>query len=156
MKDKSLCWSIVALLTFLLFCFIAASLDLYYSYHARMHCSYTWGKIIDVNNPSGKSPTAVIIYKVGDETYRTHIPPINCRHLGDSVMVAYDTTRCKRGFVLLRNPHDSETAFFKTEEKYLGVKWHNNLEKYKSNLAEKQEAHRRRAHFYDYFCHDEH
>lgn len=156
MKDKSLFWSIIALFAFLVICGILASFDLYHGYHARMHCAYTWGEVVDVCDPSGKTSNAIIHYTVGGQTYKAHINPIDYRYLGDSVVVGYDTTRYKRGFVPTRNPRDAETAFFKSEQRYLGMKWHSNLEKYKRNLAARQEEHRRREHFYDYFCRDDH
>ena len=156
MKDKSLFWSLVALLLFLGSLAVGVAITSYNSYHAKMHCAYTWGVVVNPCDYIGKHHSSVIHYKVGGEIFRTHMGPIDYRYQGDSVVVAYDTTRCQRGFVLQRNPHDSETAFFKSEEKYYGMKWHSNLEKVKRNIAAKQEAHRRREHFYDYFCRDDH
>ena len=157
MKDKSLFWSLVALLLFLGSLTVGVAISSYNGYHTRMHCAYTWGRVIETHYHRSKSGYySAIHYKVGSETYRTYMGSVDCRYQGDSVVVAYDSTRCQRGFVLQRNPHDPETAFFKSEERYLGMKWHNNLEKYKRNLSAKQEAHRRREHFYDYFCRDDH
>ena len=156
MKDKSLFWSIVALLLFLGSLAVVFALDSYHDYHAEMHCAYTWGVVTDTRAYIAKRTCSIIQYKIGNKTYECHLMPIDYRHLGDSVIVAYDITNNKHSFVPSRNPRDAETAFFKSEAKILGKKWHDNLAKYKQQLAAKQESHRRREHFYDYFCRDRH
>ena len=156
MKDKSLLGSTIAILLFLGSLAVGIAVDSYLDYHAKMHCAYTWGIVTDTHAYSGKHHSSVIQYKLADKTYECFMNPISSRYLGDSVIVAYDTTRYKRSFVPTRNPRDAETAFFKSEQRYLGMKWHSNLEKYKRNLAARQEEHRRREHFYDYFCRDDH
>lgn len=152
-NDKVIC-IIVVLFIFATMVFVF--INRYYGYHAAMHCNYTWGVVIDVNRYEGKSHHAIVQYKVERKLYQCSILPISCRYLGDSVVVCYDTTRYEKAFVPKRNSKDSETAFFKSEEKIMGEKWLKNLEKYKRNLAERQDAHRRREHFYDYFCRDDH
>ena len=156
MKDKSLLGSTIAILLFLGSLAVGIAVDSYLDYHAKMHCAYTLGIVTDTYAYSGKHHSSIIQYKLADKTYECFMNPISSRYVGDSVIVAYDTTRYKRSFVPTRNPRDAETAFFKSEQRYLGMKWHSNLEKYKRNLAVRQEAHRRREHFYDYFCRDDH
>ena len=154
MKKDKVIYIIVVI--FIFTTMVLVLIDRYYGYHAAMHCNYTWGVVVDVNSYEGKSYHAVVQYKVERELFECLIRPISYQHLGDSIVVCYDTTRHKRAFVPKRNSKDSETAFFKSEEKIIGEKWLKNLDKYKNNLSVKQEAHRRREHFYDYFCRDDH
>lgn len=154
-KESSEIIYILVCILFVVVVILGSRIDGYYQYHAKMHGAFTWGVVVEVNKYVGKSHHAIICYEIEDQEYSCYSLPISIVHLKDSVLVIYDTTRAKRSFVPSRNPIDPETAFFKSEQRFLGEKWHKNLEQYQHQLAEERAAHRRREHFYDYFCKDD-
>ena len=74
------------------------------------------------------------------------------RYLNDSLIVIYDTTDVRQSFVLLRNPKDAKTAFFKSKKDYMPLRWQQDYDKRLLELEKKRVAHRERKHFYDQFC----
>ena len=129
--------------------------DLLLRYHAKMHCALTWGVVTSVHYPSAKTWHSCIEYENEGTHYKLLTQQISPVFLGDSVLVYYDTLRVSKAFLPKRNPKDAQTAFFKSHKKYFGMKWQKDLEKYQRKLADKQEAHKRKEHFYDYFCKDD-
>lgn len=120
-----------------------------------MHCALTWGVVTSVHYPSAKTWHSCIEYENEGTRYKLLTQQISPVFLGDSVLVYYDTLRVSKAFLPKRNPKDAQTAFFKSHKKYFGMKWQKDLEKYQRKLADKQEAHKRKEHFYDYFCKDD-
>ena len=127
----------------------------YKNYHAKMHSAPTWGVVSENQFYPKTGWRTVYVYVVEGKEYSFTTQTISSMHLGDSVLVYYDTTNVKKAFLLTRNSNDAETAFFKSEERVLGLKWQNNLKKAQNELEQKRQSHRERRHFYDYFCQDD-
>lgn len=143
------CVCLISLLSF----FVGRELLL--RYHARMHCALTWGAVTSVDYHLSKTWHTCIEYENAGKRYNLLIQRISPDFLGDSVLVYYDSLRVNKAFLPTKNPKDAQTAFFKSQKQYLGLKWQKDLDKFQRKLADQQEAHRRKEHLYDYFCKDD-
>jgi hypothetical protein len=130
----------------------------YQDYHVEMHGAPVWGRIIRVDEPTGYMgdiPNSKVEYTIGDESFLSYTGELPKRYLNDSLIVIYDTTDVRRSFVLLRNPKDAKTAFFKSQKDYMPLRWQQDYDKRFLELEKKRVAHRERKHFYDRFCRDD-
>ena len=130
----------------------------YQDYHAEMHGAPVWGRILRVDEPTGYMgdiPNSKVEYTIGDESFLSYTGELPKRYLNDSLIVIYDTTDVRRSFVLLRNPKDAKTAFFKSQKDYMPLRWQQDYDKRFLELEKKRVAHRERKHFYDRFCRDD-
>ena len=131
----------------------------YRHYHAEMHGAPVWGRIVRVDAPTigknGNIRDSEIEYTIGDESFLCHTGELHKRYTNDSLIVIYDTTNARRSFVLLRNPKDAKSAFFKSQKDYMPLKWQQDYDKRLLELEKKRVAHRERKHFYDRFCRDD-
>ena len=130
----------------------------YRHYHAEMHGAPVWGKIIRVDEPTGRmghTPLCKIEYTFGDESFSCYTGKLHKRYSNDSLIVIYDTTDVRQSFVLLRSPKDAKSAFFKSQKDYMPLKWQQDYDKRLIELEKKRVAHRERKHFYDRFCRDD-
>ncbi len=151
--EQKIAYFLSGIIVMFLVCVIV--LDQYKNYHAQMHSIPTWGRITGYEYMPRTGWRSVIEYHVNNQEYKHYTAVISQRHLHDSILIYYDTTNIKKSFLLLRNPKDVETAFFKSDERLLGLKWQKNLKKFQNELDQKRKAHRNRHHFYDYFCQDD-
>ena len=128
----------------------------YRSYHTEMHGAPVWGRIIRVDAPqigkNGNVHLSEVEYRIGNDTFLSYTGELPKRYLNDSLIVIYDTTDVRRSFVLLRNPKDAKTAFFKSQKDYMPLRWQQDYDKRLLELEKKRVAHRERKHFYDQFC----
>lgn len=130
----------------------------YRAYHARMHGAPVWGRIIRVDDHVGQNGGYLkcrVEYAIGDESYFCYTGELPKRFQDDSLVVVYDTTNVREAFVLLRNPKDAKTAFFKSQKDYMPLRWQQDYDKCLQELEKKRLAHRERKHFYDRFCQDD-
>ena len=130
----------------------------YRRYHAEMHGVPVWGKIIRVDEPTGRmghTPLCKVEYTIGDESFLCYTGELHERYTNDSLIVIYDTTNVRQSFVLLRSPKDAKSAFFKSQKDYMPLKWQQDYDKCLLELEKKRVAHRERKHFYDRFCRDD-
>ena len=130
----------------------------YRHYHAELHGAPVWGKIIRVDEPTGRmghTPLCKIEYTFGDESFSCYTGKLHKRYSNDSLIVIYDTTDVRQSFVLLRSPKDATSAFFKSQKDYMPLKWQQDYDKCLLELEKKRVAHRERKHFYDRFCRDD-
>ncbi|MBR5632168.1 MAG: hypothetical protein IKW82_11050 [Bacteroidales bacterium] len=131
----------------------------YRTYHAEMHGAPVWGRIIRVDAPTigknGNIHDCEVEYSIGNDSFLIYTGELPKRYLNDSLIVIYDTTDVRRSFVLLRNPKDAKTAFFKSQKDYMPLRWQQDYDKRLLELEKKRVAHRERKHFYDRFCRDD-
>ena len=130
----------------------------YQDYHAEMHGAPVWGRILRVDAPTGRSgatPLCEVEYRIGDESFLCYTGKLPKLYQNDSLIVIYDTTNVKKAIVLLRNPKDAKTAFFKSKKDYMPLRWQQDYDKRLLELEKKRVAHRERKHFYDRFCRDD-
>ena len=127
-------------------------------YHAEMHGAPVWGRIVRVDEPparSGYPPRCKVEYTIGDESFLCYTGELHKRYTNDSLIVIYDTTNARRSFVLLRNPKDAKSAFFKSQKDYMPLKWQQDYDKRLLELEKKRVAHREKRRFFDRFCRDD-
>lgn len=130
----------------------------YQDYHVEMHGAPVWGRIIRVDAPTGylgDTPLCEVEYRIGEETFMCYTGELPKQYQNDSLIVIYDTTNMRKALVLLSNPKDAKTAFFKSKKDYMPLKWQQDYEKRILELEKKRAAHRERKHFYDRFCRDD-
>ena len=142
-------WSIVGILI------LKSNYD---RYHNECHGEATWGQIQYVHINGGKSGGYVceIAYTIDNKAYicKTGMD-LPERYLMDSVIVIYDKTYPNHSFVLLKNPKDLKSAFFKSRKDYMPHKWQIDYIDCISRMEEKCKAHLNREHWYDYLCRDD-
>lgn len=130
----------------------------YQDYHVEMHGAPVWGKIIRVDAPTGymgDTPLCEVEYRIGDESFLCYTGELPRQYQNDSLIVIYDTTNVKKAIVLLRNPKDAKTAFFKSKKDYMPIRWQQDYDKCLQELEKKRLAHREKKSFYDRFCQDD-
>ena len=131
----------------------------YRSYHTEMHGAPVWGRIIRVDAPqigkNGNVHLSEVEYRIGNDTFLSYTGELPKLYLNDSLIVIYDTTDVRQSFVILRNPHDAKSAFFKSQKDYMPLRWQQDYDKRFMELEKKRVAHRERKHFYDRFCRDD-
>ena len=161
MKERSditeiICLAIVLLMV--VFIVLAILRQNYQDYHAEMHGAPVWGRIVRVDDHvgyMGDNTVSNVEYIIGNESFFCETGELPKQYLSDSVIVFYDTTNVKKAFVLLRNPKDAKTAFFKSQKDYMPLRWQQDYDKCLLELEKKRVAHRERKHFYDRFCRDD-
>ena len=127
----------------------------YRRYHAEMHGAPVWGRIVRVDDPTGHNgdiPLCKVEYTIGNESFLCYTGKLPKQYQNDSLIVIYDTTNVRESFVLLKNPKDPKTAFFKSKKNYMPLRWQQDYDKRLLELEKKRVAHRERKHFYDQFC----
>lgn len=153
---EHICFVLVLLgIVFLIFGILKQN---YRRYHAEMHGAPVWGRIIRVDEPTGyngNTPLCKVEYTIGNETFLCSTGELNEQYTNDSLIVIYDTTNVREAFVLLRNPKDAKSAFFKSQKDYMPLRWQQDYDKCLQELEKKRVAHRERKHFYDRFCQDD-
>ena len=130
----------------------------YRRYHAEMHGAPVWGRIVRVDEPTGYlggTPLCKVEYTIGDESFSCYTGELHRRYTNDSLIVIYDTTNVRQSFVLLRNPKDAKSAFFKSQKDYMPLKWQQDYDKCLLELEEKRVAHREKRRLFDRFCRDD-
>lgn len=130
----------------------------YRRYHAEMHGAPILGRIVRVDKPParpGYPPRCKVEYTIGDESFSCYTGELHRRYTNDSLIVIYDTTNVRQSFVLLRNPKDAKSAFFKSQKDYMPLKWQQDYDKCLLELEEKRVAHREKRRLFDRFCRDD-
>ena len=141
------------------FCALCAVLWLvssYRNYHAKMHSIPTWGRVVTNNESVGKGHRRTRIkYIVESKEYSCLVHPMSDSHLGDSVIVFYDTTRCKQTFVPTSSPGNMDGCLFLSQKRAAPLLWEKHYQKIIEQLEVRRKEHRARQHFYDYLCNDD-
>ena len=130
----------------------------YQDYHAEMHGTPVWGRIICVDEPTGylgDTPLCKVEYIIGDKSFFCYTGELPQQYQNDSLIVIYDTTNERKAIVLLRNSKDAKTAFFKSQKDYMPHRWQQDYDKRLLELEKKRVAHREKKHLYDRFCRDD-
>jgi len=130
----------------------------YRLYHAEMHGAPVWGRIIRVDAPTGylgDTPRCKVEYRVGEESFLCYTGELPKQYQNDSLIVLYDTTNLRESFVLLKNPKDPKTAFFKSKKDYMPLRWQQDYDKCLRELEKKRLTHREKKSFYDRLCRDD-